>query len=506
MAQALQPVVARFALPQAHLQTIIDGMAMDLDQVRYLDFADLERYCHKVAGVVGLLSAEIFGRTDERTLDYARDLGIAFQLTNIIRDVGEDARRGRIYLPQDELARFGVAPATLLRAQGGEAFRALMAFQIERARAWYDRALAALPEADRRAQRTGLIMAAIYRTLLDEIAGDSEAVLRGRVSLTPLRKLWIAWKTVAARVSGPARDVAVVGAGWAGCAAAVTLARAGRRVTIYEAAGTPGGRARRVARDGLALDNGQHLLVGAYRATLELIATLHGAAAPRVLLRQPLTLAPLARDGVRLAAWPLPAPLHLAGALAGASGLSWRERLALIRDYRALAARGFRCAADATVATLFAATPPRAFAALWEPLTLAALNTPPERASAQMFANVLAAAFAGARSDSDFLVPAVDLSALLPDAAVADVVARGGRRSHRDDDRADRARRRRRRDPCAPRRAGAPRRVVLATGPHQAAAALGDGYDGHAGVDALRRQVAAFAYESITTVWLGLCR
>ena len=193
--QALQPVVARFGLPQAHLQTIIDGMAMDLDQVRYLDFADLERYCHKVAGVVGLLSAEIFGRTDERTLDYARDLGIAFQLTNIVRDVGEDARRGRIYLPQDEMARFGVAPATLLRAQGGDAFRALMAFQVERARAWYDRALAALPRADRKSQRTGLIMAAIYRTLLDEIARDSEAVLRGRVSLTPLRKLWIAWKT-----------------------------------------------------------------------------------------------------------------------------------------------------------------------------------------------------------------------------------------------------------------------------------------------------------------------
>ena len=129
---------------------------------------------------------------------------------------------------------------------------------------------------------------------------------------------------------------------------------------------------------------------------------------------------------MRLAAWQLPAPLHLAGALAGASGLSWRERLALIRDYRTLAARGFRCAADATVANLFAATPPRAFAALWEPLTLAALNTPPERASAQLFANVLAAAFAGSRRDSDFLVPAVDLSALLPDPAVADVVARGG--------------------------------------------------------------------------------
>jgi phytoene synthase len=195
VAKALQPVVARFALPQAHLQTIIDGMAMDLEQTRYLDFAGLELYCHKVAGVVGLLSAEIFGRTEAGTLDYARDLGIAFQLTNIIRDVGEDARRGRIYLPQDELLRFGVAPAALLRAEGGDAFRALLAFQIDRARAWYDRALAALPAADRRTQRTGLIMAAIYRTLLEEIARDGDAVLRGRVSLTPLRKLWIAWKT-----------------------------------------------------------------------------------------------------------------------------------------------------------------------------------------------------------------------------------------------------------------------------------------------------------------------
>ena len=195
VAQALQPVVARFGLPQAHLQTIVDGMAMDLEQTRYPDFTSLELYCHKVAGVVGLLSAEIFGRTEARTLDYARDLGIAFQLTNIIRDVGEDARRGRIYLPQDELARFGVAPATLLRADGGNEFRALMACQIERARWWYDRALASLPGADRSAQKTGLIMAAIYRTLLDEIARDSDAVLRGRVSLTPLRKLWIAWKT-----------------------------------------------------------------------------------------------------------------------------------------------------------------------------------------------------------------------------------------------------------------------------------------------------------------------
>ncbi len=192
---ALVPVVREFALPEANLQTVIDGMAIDLEQTRYLDFASLELYCHRVAGVVGLMSARIFGYTDPATLDYARDLGIAFQLTNICRDVGEDARRGRVYLPQEDLTRFGVAPSSLLRAEYSAPFKELMAFEVERARAWYARALAQLPAADRRAQRTGLIMAAIYQTMLEEIARDGYRVLDRRTSLTPLRKLYIAWKT-----------------------------------------------------------------------------------------------------------------------------------------------------------------------------------------------------------------------------------------------------------------------------------------------------------------------
>ncbi len=195
VAQALVPIVRDFALPEAHLQTVIDGMAMDLEQTRYLDFATLERYCHRVAGVVGLMSASIFGYTEPATLGYARDLGIAFQLTNICRDVGEDARRGRIYLPQEDLTRFGVAPSSLLRADYSESFARLMAFEVDRAREWYARALAQLPAADRRAQRTGLIMAGIYQTLLAEIARDGYRVLDRRMSLTPLRKLYIAWKT-----------------------------------------------------------------------------------------------------------------------------------------------------------------------------------------------------------------------------------------------------------------------------------------------------------------------
>jgi phytoene synthase len=195
VALALVPNVASFKLPQEHFQAVIDGMAMDLDQSRYPDFAALERYCYCVAGVVGLLSAEIFGYAEPATRGYARDLGIAFQLTNIVRDVGEDARRGRVYLPQDELARFGVRAKDLLGRRVTPGFTALMAHQVERARAFYTRALAALPAADRRAQRSGLIMAAIYQVLLREIERDGFRVLDRRIALTPLAKAWIAWKT-----------------------------------------------------------------------------------------------------------------------------------------------------------------------------------------------------------------------------------------------------------------------------------------------------------------------
>ena len=192
---ALQDVVGRYGMAEEQLEEIIDGMAMDLQQTRYLDFKGLQLYCYRVASVVGLLAAGIFGYQERQTLKYAHDLGIAFQLTNIIRDVGEDARRGRIYLPVDELQRFDVPAKDILEARYTDNFRALMAFQAERAERFYDQALTQLPAIDRRAQRPGLIMAAIYRTLLAEIAADGFLVLDRRTSLTPLRKVWIAGKT-----------------------------------------------------------------------------------------------------------------------------------------------------------------------------------------------------------------------------------------------------------------------------------------------------------------------
>ena len=193
--KALQPHLQTFNLRGEHLLAVIDGMEMDLTQTRYLDFPALERYCWHVASVVGIMSASIFGYTDQRTLEYAEKLGMAFQLTNIIRDVGEDARRGRIYLPINELQKFEVTAAEVLNAKHSDRFEALMKFQLHRAQAYYNEAFALLPLSDRRAQRPGLIMAAIYRTLLDEIANDGLRVLQHKVSLTPLRKLWLAWKT-----------------------------------------------------------------------------------------------------------------------------------------------------------------------------------------------------------------------------------------------------------------------------------------------------------------------
>ena len=197
--KALMPHAATYGIAAPHLLGVIDGCQMDLEQSRYLDFPGLARYCHLVAGIVGEVAANVFGRTRDETVQYAHRLGLAMQLTNIIRDVGDDARRGRIYLPVSELQQFDVKAHELLNRQPpygySERFAALMKFQAERAHRCYDEALALLPETDRATQKPGLMMANIYRTLLREIEADHFQVLHQRTSLTPLRKLWIAMRT-----------------------------------------------------------------------------------------------------------------------------------------------------------------------------------------------------------------------------------------------------------------------------------------------------------------------
>ena len=194
--RALQPFIGgEFGISEQRLGAVLDGMHVDLRQNRFLDYAALQRYAHLVAGVVGEMSAGIFGFRDSQTLQYAARLGIALQLINIIRDVGDDARRGRIYLPLDEMQRFDVKVSDVLAARYVDGFVPLMRLQADRARAVYREALALLPAVDRKAQRAGLMMGAIYSALLTEIERENFQVLHQRVALTPLRKLWIAWRT-----------------------------------------------------------------------------------------------------------------------------------------------------------------------------------------------------------------------------------------------------------------------------------------------------------------------
>ncbi|RYZ11460.1 MAG: squalene synthase HpnD [Comamonadaceae bacterium] len=195
--KALMPSAKAFGIEAAHLHQVIDGCQMDLDQTRYLAFPNLQHYCHLVAGVVGEVAARIFGQTEPATTAYAHRLGLALQLTNIIRDVGEDALRGRIYLPVNELQQFDVKAHEVLNRVHSDRFVALMKFQAGRAHRCYDEALALLPAADRRAQKPGLMMASIYRTLLREIERDEFQVLDRRTSLTPMRKFWLAWRVQA---------------------------------------------------------------------------------------------------------------------------------------------------------------------------------------------------------------------------------------------------------------------------------------------------------------------
>jgi hydroxysqualene dehydroxylase len=301
--------------------------------------------------------------------------------------------------------------------------------------------------------------------------------------------------------------VAVIGGGWAGCAAAVTLADAGVRVELFETAPALGGRARRVVRAGLPLDNGQHLLLGAYERTLALLERLHGEAGARaVLTRGPLAIVPLDAtqpEALTLVRGGAEGALGLLTGLLSARGLSWGERIANIAWMRKLKRTGFVRPPYETVAQMLAPLPLRVAQGLWEPLCLAALNTPTAAASAQLFANVLKAAFAGRADASDFLLPATDLTALLPEAAARFVADRGGTI-----------------------RTSAPARIVrstrgattvltgtslheasaaiVAVGPHQIAGAFApEAVNALPVLRTLQATLGTLAYEPIFTVWLG---
>ncbi len=194
--RALAEPIRKYNLPQEHFQEIIDGMEMDLDHTRYDSFKDLSLYCYRAASVVGLLAAEIFGYQNRQTLKYAHNLGMALQLTNILRDIREDGERGRIYLPLDELAQFGVTNDDILNYTLNPSVQALLQFQADRANDYFRIAYEMLPDEDRYQQISGLVMAAIYHATLKKIERIGFNVMDGRISINPLYKIWIAWRTV----------------------------------------------------------------------------------------------------------------------------------------------------------------------------------------------------------------------------------------------------------------------------------------------------------------------
>jgi squalene-associated FAD-dependent desaturase len=301
--------------------------------------------------------------------------------------------------------------------------------------------------------------------------------------------------------------VAVIGGGWAGSAAAVTLARLGHRVKLFEAATTLGGRARRVMRDGLPLDNGQHLMLGAYRQTVDLISCVHGDdAAAAMVSRRPLSLRPadpLQADAVTMQARAWPAPFGLVAGVAAARGLSLRERAGVIAWFARLRRNGFRTPRGQTVEQMLAGGGGRAAERLWKPLCLAALNTPPAQACAQTFANVLRVAFDARAHDSDLLLATTDLSALFPDAAAHYIEAHGGwivTGIRAVAEAADAA--------GVILRTGddrvSTRATVIAVGPHQLRAALDPGFAlREPALSAALQAVDGLRYEPICTVWLG---
>jgi len=196
---ALKTAINHYPLKEKYFQELISGMEMDLYTQQYASFNELSLYCYRAASVVGLLTIEILGYKDSGTIEYAHNLGIALQLINILRDVKEDAARGRIYIPQDELAQFGVSSSMLLNNQSNNTdqkkTRSLFEFQAKRAQEYYEKAFSTLDPGDRYAQRTGIIMAEIYYALLKKIKSSNYPVLEKRINIAKLKKLWIAWST-----------------------------------------------------------------------------------------------------------------------------------------------------------------------------------------------------------------------------------------------------------------------------------------------------------------------
>jgi squalene synthase HpnD len=432
LGRELAQIIRTYLIAPTPLEEILNGVEMDLAITRYPTFARLDQYCYRVASAVGLVSIDIFGCRHARTRDYAVALGMAFQLTNILRDVKKDASFGRIYLPLDELAAFGVTEADIMEGRWSENMRQLFRFQHHRARHFYAKARRLMPAADQPKLVAAEIMREVYEGLLNKIERRNFDVMRAPVKLSRMEKMRLFMrgkaqaKKALPRPPAP-KKIAVLGAGYAGLAAAVELTLRGHEVTLIEGRALLGGRAHSFvdAKSGQVLDNGQHVLMGCYHETLALLKQL--GVTGRLYSPPTMQVPFLSGKGRSLLAATAPAPFHLLSALMGFGELSGADKAAAVR--LALRLRlGGKPRADETVQDWLERwkQTPNLIRALWEPLCIAALNEPVATGSAQLFATVIRQSFLGGSDDSKILLSRTGLSELFAPEAKRFVEMCGG--------------------------------------------------------------------------------
>jgi squalene synthase HpnD len=418
LGREMAQIIRTYLIAPTPLEEILNGMEMDMSVLRYPTFALLEQYCYRVASAVGLVSVDIFGCRHPQTRDYAVALGMAFQLTNILRDVKKDASFGRIYLPLDELSSFGVTETDILEGRWSEKMRQLFRFQHHRARHYYAKAHRLMVPSDRPKLLAAEIMREVYEGLLNEIERRHFDVMTSPVKLGRFAKARLIFRAKAREKRAPARPpapkkVVVLGAGYAGLAAATGLILRGHDVTLLEGRALLGGRAHSFvdARSGLVLDNGQHILMGCYHETLGLLRQL--GVMDRLYSPPRLAVPFVSEKGRSVLAATAPDPLHLLSALLGYGELSTADKMSAIR----LAIRlrlGQKPLTNEPVGAWMRrwGQTPNIVRALWEPLCIAALNEPVATGSARLFATVIRRSFLAGAADSTILLSRVGLSEL----------------------------------------------------------------------------------------------
>lgn len=418
LGREMAQIIRTYLIAPTPLEEILNGMEMDMSILRYPTFAQLDQYCYRVASAVGLVSIDIFGCRQARTREYAVALGMAFQLTNILRDVKKDASFGRIYLPLDELAAFGVTESDITEGRFNEKMRQLFRFQHHRARHYYAKAHRLMVPSDRPKLLAAEIMREVYEELLNEIERRNFDVMTSPVKLGRFTKARLIFRAKAREKRAPARPpapkkVVVLGAGYAGLAAATELILRGHDVTLIEGRALLGGRAHSFvdAKSGLVLDNGQHILMGCYHETLGFLRQL--GVMERLYSPPSLAVPFVSEKGRSVLAATAPDPLHLLSALLGYGELSAKDKISAVK----LAIRlrlGQKPHANESVEAWMRRwrQTPNIIRALWEPLCIAALNEPVATGSAQLFATVIRRSFLAGAADSTILLSRVGLSEL----------------------------------------------------------------------------------------------